>query len=180
MSRKPCHFFNKSSGCRNGEDCTFSHGSNKQASSPSPSPAAPRTPSCPQGVCHFYWSSGRCDRGFGCRYQHTIAPEAPSVSSTRPESPALSLSATDAIPPFLTEPGLAKLNGNGTDVFFASPATPMSPSEARGSLVLYLSNNFKFKKPADIYDFLIPLSNVSSSNSTWVSSHSLPRSTAAG
>ena len=184
MSRKPCHFFYKPGGCRRGKDCSYSHGSNETASSSSPSFVASSqrryetgTPNCPPGVCRFYWSSGRCNREFECRYKHAIAPEAP-VSSTRPQSPVPALSASDAIAPFLTESGLAKLNGNGTDVFFASPATSKSPSETHNSLKRYLSDEFRFRKPAEVYGFLIPLSNANSSNSTWVSCHSLPRSTA--
>ena len=184
MSRKPCRFVNNPGGCRRGDDCSFSHASSNEQppSSPPPSVASSqrghkaRTPNCPPGVCRFYWSSGRCNREFECRYKHTTAPGAP-VSSTRPQSPALGLSASDAIAPFLTESGLAKLNGNGTDAFFASPATLMSPSETHNSLKKYLWDEFRFRKSADVYGFLIPLSNANLSNSTWVSCHSLPRST---
>jgi len=184
MSRKPCHFFNKPGGCRKGDGCPYLHGSNEQASPSSVASSQKqheaKTPNCPPGVCRFYWSSGRCNREFECRYKHTIAPGAPPVSSARPQSTAPALSAIDAIAPFLTESGLAKLNGNGTDVFFASPATSMSPSETHNSLKRFLRDEFRFRKPAEVYGFLVPLSNANSSNSTWVSCYSLPRSTAVG
>ncbi|KAG6830463.1 hypothetical protein H0H92_000616 [Tricholoma furcatifolium] len=82
---------------------------------------------------------------------------------------APSQSAVDTIAPFLTPKGLEKLNVSGTDVFFASPAKALSPNEAHNALIMYLRDDYRFSKTFHIYGFLTPLSNATTSNTTWSS-----------
>ncbi|KAG6920270.1 hypothetical protein DXG01_005039 [Tephrocybe rancida] len=180
----PCHYFNKPGGCRRGTTCTFTHGS--QPASPAgtgpgtshkfagPSSASSRRPShvgTPNGVCSFYWTTGKCKREFDCRYRHDRNPERSQASSSAssPINGARSLSAVDAIAPFLTESGLAKLGASGTDAFFASPHKTMSPNEAHNALKMYLRDDYRFSKTFYIYGFLTPVSNATTSNVTWTS-----------
>lgn len=177
MSRRTlCRFHTAPGGCRKGAACTFSHGP-IAPSNASPSPSIPdpsrtretRTGNAPPGICNFYWTSGQCNREFTCRFRHTVNPG--DAGAPRRASPVITtpLSADEAIAPFLTESGLAKLNGSGTDIFFANHSKPMTPNEAHNALKRFLYDDFRFLKTFDIYAFLIPLSNANSSNSTWVS-----------
>lgn len=74
------------------------------------------------------------------------------------------------VAPFLTEQGLAKLNSNATDGFFAGSKTSLlSPTEAHDRLKRFLFDNFKFKTSFDVYAFLVPLTSANSTNTLWVS-----------
>ncbi|KAF8070666.1 hypothetical protein FPV67DRAFT_1488261 [Lyophyllum atratum] len=189
----PCRFFNSPKGCRRGDACNFTHGT-PQSARPSPSastagadPGPSRRsagtgpgsslrsqnagpPNAPGGACDFYWATGKCKREFDCRFRHTINPElnAPSPSSLADNN--RSQSAMDAIAPFLTEASLAKLNTSGIDAFFPGPAKPLSPNEAHNAMKKYLYDDFRFSKTFDVYGFLSPLSNATTSNSnSWTS-----------
>jgi hypothetical protein len=73
------------------------------------------------------------------------------------------------IAPFLTEKGLAKINGSGTDGFFAqAPSTSLSPTEAHSRLKRFLQDNFKLDSASKIYSFLTPLSSANATNRLWV------------
>jgi hypothetical protein len=69
------------------------------------------------------------------------------------------------VAPFLTEAGLAKIGGSGTDGFFSpDPSSTLSPTEAHNALKRYLSDNFRFKSTFEIYAFMKPLNSASASN----------------
>lgn len=189
MATPPCSFYKSPRGCFKGKDCKFAHVNTTTVTSRSPSgPSGPSTPrghnsglhpnespptSLPAGVCRFYWTRGECKREFECRYRH-IRPDSDQehAPSPSPRSTLLSSSAArEMIIPFLTEKGLAKLNGNATDGFFAGSETSfLSPTEAHGRLKRFLLDNFRFKTSFEIYAFLVPLSSANSSNTKWVSS----------
>ncbi|RDB24754.1 hypothetical protein Hypma_007678 [Hypsizygus marmoreus] len=176
MSHRPCHFFGSPGGCRRGRACTFSHElSQAPSGGASPTPSNRSGPSRrshearaaepPQGTCKFYWSSGRCRREFACRYRHLVDPSLASIAP-KPTADPLS-SAANTVAPFLTDSGLAKLNGAGTDVFFASPPKSMSPNEAHNALKRFRFDDFRFTKTFDIYGFLTPLNSATTANATW-------------
>jgi|SRR5882762_9479641 hypothetical protein len=178
MSRNPCLFFNKPNGCRKGSQCQFLHngaGANVQRpSSPTPSSssnaARGRSQStsrrAPPGICNFYWTSGTCKREFACRFRHT-QPSPAANTELRPQ--VIPLTSLEAIAPFLTKDGLARVAGTGTDVFFSADSSKdLSPTEAHNALKRYLFNDYRFKMTLDIYAFLKPLSSAHTSNSSWV------------
>jgi hypothetical protein len=174
MSRKPCHFFSTPKGCRFGENCSFSH--NNRSSSPVPSPSngtAPQQGHSPQphskappGICNFYWRTGVCNREFACRFRHT------KENTTAHDSQVLQRNATssafDAIAPYLTEAGLAKVAGTGTDIFFSIPDNPISPEEAHNHLKKFLYDTYHFNSTFEVYAFLRILTSATSTNSSWV------------
>lgn len=71
--------------------------------------------------------------------------------------------------PFLTEAGLAKITGTGTDVYFPIPPNLTTPVETHQHLQRFLRDDFRFKKTFDIYAFLVLLGSASSTNTSWVS-----------
>jgi hypothetical protein len=173
---KPCKFYNKPGGCWRGQDCHFSH-SNPQpegdavTSSTSNSQAHGRrtrtqTPSVPSGVCKFYWENKTCKREFACHFQHTAGP---SFSHSTPAPQQGNQSALDTIAPFLTDVGLAKINGAGTDNFFSSSTKPLSPNEAHSHLKRFLSDSFRFRTAFEACAFLKILNSACSTNGLWVS-----------
>ncbi|KAJ6625897.1 P-loop containing nucleoside triphosphate hydrolase protein [Mycena sp. CBHHK59/15] len=155
----PCRFYNTPGGCRHGQSCKFSHSApgNRDEMSPRTSLAQ----RAPPGICNFYWSSGSCRHEFNCRYHHTRDPSASAPSSSEPAIAGHSLA------PFLTEAGLAKLNGLGTDVFFAPPSKPLSPNETHNHLKRFLHDNFRFQKTFEVYGFLVPLGSLDTSGPSW-------------
>ncbi|KDR70088.1 hypothetical protein GALMADRAFT_255486 [Galerina marginata CBS 339.88] len=183
MATQPCRFHRAPGGCRYGKNCKFAHISPNSApsvNSPgSPGPSAhpqsnrphptPTTPSSvPSGACRFYWTQGNCKREFECRFRH-ITPQAEQET---PHSPPRFSFASDAareiVAPFLTENGLAKINGTATDGFFAAnEATSLSPTDAHSRLKRFFLDNFKFKSSFEIYGFLTPLGSANSSNKLW-------------
>lgn len=179
-NKRPCHFFNSPGGCRRGDQCHFQHTNannpTTQSSSPSSQPSMGRTnaPSessgqkAPPGVCNFYWSTGKCKHEFACRYRHVN-----SSSSTETQVRSFSVpssSSLDAIAPFLTEDGLARVTGAGTDVYFSSnPDADLSPTQAHNALKRFLYDDYRFDKTFFIYAFLKPLSSAHTGNTSWVS-----------
>ena len=182
MSRAPCRFFNTPSGCGKGSQCPFVHSSpndtTRPVRSPTPGNVAPpqsaNRPSgngnSPPGVCKYFWDTGKCKREFSCRYKHTqqagrtTPPPAPSPSAT---AQSTSESVLKRVAPFLTEQGLSKMSGSGTDGFFAQDDS-LSPSEAHNTLKRYLSDYFRFKTTFEVYAFLRPLNSATASNAGWV------------
>jgi len=165
MSRRPtCKFLNTPRGCRQGPNCKFSHDRSATPNSPvvrpSGSQSSPaRSQNTPAGVCNFYWSRGDCNRGFECRFKH--------INSNRSQAASLSQgSATTA--PFLAEGGLANITGSGVDAFFSNPDRPLSPAEAHNHLRRFLFDDYRFRKPFDVYAFLVPFNSANSSNTSWV------------
>lgn len=182
--QRPCHFFNSPGGCRKGNQCHFQHTNTSNTSNQSPSqgsqPSIGRTdPSssgmsgqkAPPGICNFYWSTGKCKHEFACRYRHTKSPSSAHEEQVRPFSMPHS-SSLDAIAPFLTEDGLARVNGAGTDIYFSpNSAMDLSPTEAHNALKRFLYNDYRFDKTHFIYAFLKPLSSAHTGNTSWVSHH---------
>lgn len=174
-----CRFFSTPQGCREGARCNFSHSPLSSptgrgrgrgghasargrggASSPPPSPAS----SAPRGVCNFYWTSGRCTRKFDCRFSH-VSSSSDSQRATLPPTPP----GTGQTAPLLTNEGLTRLSGSGTDVFFSQPSNPRTPTDTHNYLKKYLHDNFRFSKTFDVYAFVTLLSNINTSNNGWVS-----------
>lgn len=188
--RQSCRFFNSPGGCRRGKSCTFEHsqpnaqhrGGDGRPSSPSASssgspsrrnaqgPQRQMSPSSPppRGVCRIFWETGRCYREFGCRGAHTL-PQGQDGRRT-PQPIAIPTQAAQAfIAPFLTEKGLSKLVGGGTDGYFPQDATTsLTPSETQSRLRRFLREDFRFKAAHEIYGFLIPLSSANIQNDSWV------------
>ncbi|KAG0698145.1 hypothetical protein DFH29DRAFT_943008 [Suillus ampliporus] len=187
MSRR-CHFYNSPGGCRRGTSCTFEHirnaerrGGDGRPSSPSVSsdgspsrrdaqgPQRQTSPSSPppRGVCRFFWETGRCFREFDCRYAHTLRQGQDGIRSPQPFA-IPTRAAQEFIAPFLTEKGLAKLVGGGTDGYFPQDATTsLTPSETQSRLRRFLRDDFRFKTAPEIYGFLIPLSSANLQNASW-------------
>lgn len=183
MSR-PCRFFNTPTGCNRGNQCTFLHSRTNQ-NSDNARPLSPSTPDSsrppyniarpnrvgnpPPGVCKYFWERGRCIREFDCRYAHTQKadnanppPASTSTSTTRPAT------VLQRVAPFLTEEGLSKMSGSGTDGFFSQDSSSsLSPSEAHNTLKRFLSDFFRFKSTFEVYAFLKPLNSATASNN-WV------------
>ena len=189
MSRAPCRFYNSPSGCHRGTSCTFSHtpnpeprGGDRRPSSPSVSsdtspsrrggqrPQRPTSPSGPPppGVCRFFWETGRCFREFDCRYEHRSRQG--HAGSQSPQPLGIPTAAQEFIAPFLTEKGLAKLMGGGTDGYFPHDSTmSLTPTEAQSRLRRFLRDDFRFKIANEIYGFLSVLSSANAQNISWVS-----------
>jgi hypothetical protein len=196
MSRPPpppCRYHNLPNGCKWGSNCKFFHASDtKEAESslrsPSSASPTPRSHSTqrrtvqsnpPKGVCRFYWEQGSCKQEFNCRFDHTHKTQTRSTANvSQPARRAVATQpAEDLIAPFLTEKGLAKLNGSGTDGFFAQTApTSLTPTEAHNRLKRFLDDKFNFSTALQVYSFLIPLSSANAANRLWVSLN-LPCST---
>lgn len=182
MSRRTCLYFNTPHGCRNGVRCTFLHTNPGTSTGPSasPSPSGSRGRSSPNaarhnsssrmgagnpphGACNFYWTSGTCRREFACRFRH-VRP-----SHTDPTEPQTEINPLDALAPYLTADGLARVTGTGTDVFFSSDTSKdISPSEAHNVLKRFLSDDYRFGTTLEIYSFLKPLSSAHTANKSWV------------
>lgn len=76
----------------------------------------------------------------------------------------------NAVAPFLTADGLARVTGSGTDVYFAPDSSrDLSPTEAHHALKRYLFDDYRFRMTFDIYAFLKPLSSAHTANTSWVS-----------
>ncbi|KAF9227364.1 hypothetical protein BS17DRAFT_747823 [Gyrodon lividus] len=186
MSRPPCRYIKSPGGCRRGDDCHFAHPSTPNnantthslSSSTPPGRSSrrnaqrqnPSGPPVPKGVCTFFWDQGRCNKEFECRYQHTRKTEGssgrPGASSTSTITPSQAV--LRRLAPFLTEEGLSKLNGSGTDGFFSQDSSALlSPSEAHNALKKFLQDNFRFRTTFEIYGFLKPLNSANASNTNW-------------
>jgi hypothetical protein len=166
--RNICRYYNTPQGCRRGENCTFSHGGKSSAPPSRSSGSTRKVPSAPQHatkapsrVCDFFWRNGACKREFSCRFKH-ISPGAQEPTG------GAALSAVDEVPPYLTESGLAKLTGTGTDLFFST--VKLSPSEAHTHLRKYLFDHFRFTKTFEVYAFVKILASATKANTSWVCS----------
>ncbi|KZT10660.1 P-loop containing nucleoside triphosphate hydrolase protein [Laetiporus sulphureus 93-53] len=186
MTGEICRFHNKPGGCRRGIQCKFRHVDSlaRQTSFP---PAAvmsmgetqiadngtwqasaqnPANAKAPSGVCSFYWTKGDCSRGFQCRYKH-IAKDA-NRRDSQGQDLQPSTTAMQAIAPFLTKEGLARLADRGTDGFFAvDTSKPLSPSEVHNYLKRFLFDSYRFKNVVEIYSFLNLISNATANNVKW-------------
>jgi hypothetical protein len=183
LFRFPCHFtmtklcrFYKNGNCRYGDRCRDSH--IQAGETPGPSTSAPPSPRnrpsippnlpessspSPSGACSFYWRTGNCKLEFECRYKHIRDGE------IIPQRPKFNLAGNDTIAPFLTEQGLAKINGIATDGFFEEgKSTLLSPTEAHSRFKRFLWDTFRFQTSFDIYSFFVPLNSASCHNSLWV------------
>jgi hypothetical protein len=173
MSRRVCRFNETREGCRKGDNCPFLHTgtssreSRESGASPARQPARP-TSKAPRGVCNFYWERGQCKREFDCIFEHKINP---SIGADKTKHHAASPTAMDSIAPYLTEAGLAKLtgSGSGTDVFFSlGPDNRLSPQQVQQHLRTFISDQYRFAGPPQIYAFLKIINCATTNNSSWV------------
>ena len=170
-----CHHY-KAGNCRFGGKCKYSH--IQAGGSPGPSTSVPLSPRnqplkppnlpeasspLPSGVCSFYWKTGGCKKEFECKYKHIRCDDGQEIA---PQRPKFALAGNDAIAPFLTEQGLAKINGIATDGFFEDGK--LTPTEAHGRFKRFLSETFRFKTSFEVYSFLVSLSSASCHNPLWV------------
>ncbi|PCH43420.1 nucleoside triphosphate hydrolase protein [Wolfiporia cocos MD-104 SS10] len=183
MSGQPCRFYNKPGGCMRGARCTYRHvapgsalpntasgsshvpgGSSKSSDDGSTkSKQASAGAKAPPGVCNIFWTTGDCSRGFNCRYRHVPSPS--HLDSGSASTPTV---ARDALVPFLTPEGLARLTNRGTDGFFSIDTTkPLSPSEVQSYLSRFLFDSYRFRHAVDVYTFVSLLSNASANNAKW-------------
>ncbi|KAI0369710.1 P-loop containing nucleoside triphosphate hydrolase protein [Pilatotrama ljubarskyi] len=169
----PCRFYTRPGGCKNGSSCTFAHVDGGRPSTPPNHSGSrlsfnsrPTIPKAPPGVCNYYYDRGFCSRGSDCRFRHEVNP-----SKVQKDGAGAVLgggSAIDSVAEFLTPTALARIRGPGTDGFFASPTTAMTPSAVRHHLNRFLEDGYRFKYAADVYGFVTLLSNASSGNATWL------------
>lgn len=173
--------FHQAGNCRYGDKCKNSHSARTLAEqSPGPSTSGPTSPRSwpskqltlpgassplPSGVCRYYWTTGQCKLEFKCNFKHNRCDDGPEIT---PQRPQFNFAGTDAIVPFLTEKGLAKINGIATDGFFDEKAALLSPTEAHNRLKRFLSDTFRFRSSFDVYAFLVPLSSANCNNTLWV------------
>ncbi|KAH0839427.1 hypothetical protein J3R83DRAFT_202 [Lanmaoa asiatica] len=184
MSPPLCRFVNTPRGCHRGNQCNFSHPQPNQGSdsarplSPPPAPNSSRQPQStshpsgsgnpPPGVCKFFWEQGRCKREFNCHYKHT--QKADNINSSPASTSTGTMRSTTVlqrVAPFLTEEGLSKMSGSGTDGFFSEDPSSFSPSEAHNALKRFLSDVFRFKSTFEVYAFVKPLNSATASNAGW-------------
>ena len=172
MSRRVCRYNETREGCRKGDSCQFLHSgpssreSRESGASSARQPPARPTSKAPRGVCNFYWEHGQCKREFDCRFEHRINP---SIGSENTRHHAASPSAVDSIAPYLTEAGLAKLTGSGTDGFFSlEPSSRLSPHQVQQHLRTYIADQYRFPGPLQIYTFLKIINCATTNNSSWV------------
>ena len=192
MSRRPCRFWGKPEGCNKGNRCPFSHGPATPISSPPTSPSRPRarrggTPTspaqstsqnhgslqtlqstqCPNSVCRDFWGTGQCKKGLlACSFRHISA-----TSQSSPQASTSRASAVDAIVPFLSEGGLTKMVGAGTDGFYPTNTLgTRSPIKVHNSLGRFMFEHFHFKTTFDIYAFQSLITSASASDPAWVCS----------
>lgn len=88
------------------------------------------------------------------------------------ENPSLNRAGTPSgalgsVIPFLTDEGLAKVMGTGTDSLSPQPATLLTPGEVRSRLERFLKDDFRFHTSFDIYAFFVPLNSTLSTNPAW-------------
>lgn len=136
---------------------------------PLPSPARPSAapaPDVPRGTCRFYWTTGSCKHEFECRFRHVNQAQS---SGSDVGAATLNPSAPD-INDFLSPEALARLSGSGTDAYFISTSSSLTPIETHNGMKRFLYDDFRFHKTFDIYAFVKLLDNASSINKNWVSS----------
>jgi hypothetical protein len=76
----------------------------------------------------------------------------------------------NAIAPFLTADGLARVTGTGTDVYFSPDSSrDLSPTDAHAALRRFLYDDYRFSTTLEVYAFLRPLSSAHTANTSWVS-----------
>ncbi|KAF7315432.1 hypothetical protein MIND_00058100 [Mycena indigotica] len=145
----PCRFHNTPSGCKFGDKCSFSHSGSSRPSQATRPPRPPNNnnqenPNAPPGICNFYWSRGTCNREFNCKYRHERSTSA--ASSSRSAHPPMWRDATASN---------------------ASPTKDMSPTEMHRRLKRFLQDDFRFRRPIEVYPFVSLLSSINVSDSAW-------------
>ena len=125
--------------------------------------------SVPFGVCQNFWKHGHCRYGFKCRYDHVRPQERLNPEDVRSLLPGISGPLDmDAIAPFLTEAGLAKIFGSSADIFSLSSGRKLDPQETKNHLQRYLHNDYRFQNVVQMHTFVSLLNNASSENKSWV------------
>ena len=174
-TRSICRYYGKPGGCYR-TDCRFRHVAGATSGSDGTAHASPRAtghrgfqrggaprsagPRAPHGFCDFYYNRGFCARGSECHFRHE-SPRA-STRSPSPSSPMENLAS------FLTPTALARIQGAGTDGFFAASPGLMKPSEVNYHVRKFLDTDYRFRFAADVYGFVALMSNASSGNASWV------------
>ncbi|KLO14620.1 P-loop containing nucleoside triphosphate hydrolase protein [Schizopora paradoxa] len=158
--RTPCSFYSKPGGCRKGNTCTFAHNRPGTANTHNPCGNKPFSPSkgAPAGVCNFYWDSGKCKREFGCKFRH----ERPASNRSGP-----SIAAVETVSPFLSESGMAKISGSGSDAIPLFNTLGLDPSTTHNHIRVFLRDDFRFRTPQQMCSFASLLLNASASNKSW-------------
>ena len=166
-----CRYYGAPRGCTR-PDCAFQHidgaGGHTGTSRGGPHPRggsrggarSSGVPRAPHGICAFYYNKGFCSRGSDCRFRHESPNQGHSQTSSTP---------LDNIASFLTPAALARIQGAGTDGFFAASVAEMKPSEVNYHLNRFLEDAFRFRFAADVYGFVALMNNASSGNDSWVS-----------
>jgi hypothetical protein len=164
MSR-PCRYESQPGGCKRGSSCTFSHSTpgvgistDHRTRAHLPTHNLTSLPA-PQGVCKFFWSRGQCEKDNQCRFRH-IRNQSTSQPSFPPNS--------NLVLPFLTDEGLAKVTGTGTDSLSRHPTNPLPPGPVQHKLKRFLADDFHFSNTFDIYAFFSPIDSAISTNPSWV------------
>ena len=189
MPHGPCKFFDTPNGCHKGSRCNFLHNGTSTSAHRSASPTSsstqrrssrlsPNTPRgnsssgtstarTPPGVCNSFWASGTCKFEFSCRFRHV---QSAPPNTTGHQTQGNYETSLNAIAPFLTADGLARVTGTGTDVYFSPDSSKdLSPTEAHNALKRFLFDDYRFSTTFDIYSFLKPLSSAHTANKSWVS-----------
>ena len=166
MPPKVCKFYNTPQGCRRGGKCDFLHPNaldQSQSANANLSPAStgstgprPQRPPPPPAVCRFWAGTRNCRAGKSCRFAH------PDPAETR-------VTPVEVVAPFLTDAGLAKVSGAGTDIFYDMDVMH-TPAEVFFRLHKMLRVDFKFLSSANAVSFLTCLSSANTSNTPWVRS----------
>ena len=117
-------------------------------------------PPASQGVCRSYWSKGQCAKD-GCRFKH--------IRSQSESTPQPSLTTNlDPVPPFLTDEGMAKVTGTGSNFLSRQQANPLRPGQVQHKLKRFLADDFHFSQTSDVYTFFILIDSAVSTNLPWV------------
>ncbi|KAJ3560209.1 hypothetical protein NP233_g10990 [Leucocoprinus birnbaumii] len=168
--QKLCRFYNSLSGCRNGDQCRFSHlqdVSSSQISSALVSPGQTRVPQSsrpnqgldgvPRNTCQFFWKTGACARGFDCSYRHVK-----QSGTANEQNEATDVTVNDSTVDFFSPEGLAIGVGSIYD-----ERHNLNPSEVHNHLKEFLRDHYHFDTAARVQGFVRVLASVNERNKSW-------------
>ncbi|KAG9309779.1 hypothetical protein JVU11DRAFT_10153 [Chiua virens] len=160
MSRPPCRFFNTPNGCNRGSKCKFAHSSPNN----NPDTSEQLSPSISDSSLRLPSSSRPSGTGNSpCKQVQKHGSSLLSAGSTTIQSTAV----LQRVAPFLTEGGLSKMSGSGTDGFFSQDPSSLSPSEAHNAIRRFLFNKFTFKSTFEVHAFVKILSSATTGDTRW-------------
>ena len=171
-----CQHFSSRGSCRFGDRCRYAHDSpsgtrstDRESWARGQTAMGSLEAPIPFGVCQNFWKHGHCRYGCKCRYDHVRPQERLNPEDVRSLLPGVSGPLDmDAIAPFLTEAGLAKISGSSADIFSSSVGQKLDFHATNYHLKRYLHDDFRFQNAAQIHTFVSLLSNASSENKNWV------------